>query len=64
MINKNDYDLDDPKDARRFLEDIRIGPQGARIKYLQDDKGDQIKIKDASDSQVFQVIKDIFGTEN
>lgn len=54
-----EWNLDNPSEARQFLKELRFGDQGARIKYLKDANGRDIKIDDASDEQVLQVVKEL-----
>ncbi len=46
------WNLKNPKSARDFLRDIRIGPQCARITYVKVESGEQIQLKDATDEQI------------
>lgn len=53
------WDLSKPKMCRHFLKNLRIGPEGAKIEFLQTEDGGKISIDEATDEQILQVANDI-----
>ena len=51
--------LDTPAKCREFIKSARIGPQGARVEYLEQADGKRVSIDDASDAQVEQVAAEL-----
>ena len=62
-IHKRDYhrewDLSKPNEARNFLKELRIGKAKAKIEFLRDEAGRDIRIDDASDKQILQVVREL-----
>lgn len=53
------WDLSNPRMARDFLKNLRIGPDKAAIEFLVNDKGENISIDDATDEQILYVVSQI-----
>ena len=66
MANDNTIDLDNPKDARKFLRGVRIA--GKPIDFIELTDGRQLFVENMTDKQVVRYAKDVYfdycgGTE-
>jgi hypothetical protein len=53
------WNLSSPKMCRDFLKNVRFGPEGSSITYLQQADGNQVSIDDATDEQVLQIAAEL-----
>lgn len=51
-------DLDDPKDARKFLRGVQI--EGLNIEFIELSDGRQLMIEDMNDDEVVRYAKDVY----